>query len=280
MAKKYYDVIIIGGGVSGAAIAWKLAKYDLKVLLLEKEADLATGTTKANTAIIHGGYNADPSTVKGRLNVKGNQQIKEIVRDLNVPFKEIGSLVVALEGDDISQLTKLLENGNKNGVKSLEIVDQAWLQKNEPNLTDEARAALYSPTAGVINPWEFALAMAENAVQNGLDIQLETKVTDIIMKDKQVTGVETNKGSFYGNYIVNAAGLFADEIARMVGIDKVKIQPRKGEYYLYDQAYDFAVNHIIFQLPKSHSKGIVVTKSVDNNLMIGPTSEPVAGKMT
>lgn len=278
MNKKEYDVLIIGGGIVGCSIAWKLSRYKLKVLLVEKEPDIATGTTKANTAIIHAGYNANPNTLKGRLNVKGNEQVEKIVEDLNVPFKRIGSLVVAVEGDDLSVLDKLYKQGKENRVKGLKIVDRTWLREQEPNLTQKAVAALWAPTAGVVTPWEYALAMIENAVQNNVEIMLQTEVEDIFTEEGHVVGVKTNRGNFQARYVINAAGLFSGEVARMVGIDKIKITPRKGEYIIYDKAMDFEVNHVIFPVPTPVTKGIVVTKTVDGNLLIGPTADEVEKK--
>ncbi|ADQ15050.1 NAD(P)/FAD-dependent oxidoreductase [Halanaerobium hydrogeniformans] len=277
MSKKY-DVIIIGAGISGCAVAWRIARYDLDILLLDKEADIATGTTKANTAIIHAGYNADPKKLKGRLNNKGNIQIKEIVKDLNIPFEEIGSLVVGVEGDDLSVLDDLLEKGKENGVEGLKIVDKEWLRENEPNIAENAVAALWAPTAGIITPWEFALAMAENAVVNGAEVQLETKVEDIIIEDDRVVGVKTNQGEFEADYVINAAGVYADEISKMAGVEKVDITPRKGEYYIYDHAKDYELNHVVFPIPTPISKGIVVAPTVEHNILIGPTSETVDSK--
>ncbi|MTI59490.1 MAG: NAD(P)/FAD-dependent oxidoreductase [Firmicutes bacterium] len=278
MSSNKFDVLIIGGGIVGCAIAWKLSRYNLKVGLIEKEPDIAVGTTKANTAIIHAGYNANPKTLKGRLNVKGNEQIEKLVKDLEIPFKRIGSLVVAVKGDDLTVLDKLYEKGIKNKVAGLKIVDQQWLRENEPNLTKDAVAALWAPTAGIISPWEYALAMIENAVENNVKLMLETEVRDIIREGNQVVAVKTNRGNIKTDFIINAAGLFSDEIARMVGIDKVSIKPRKGEYILYDKAMDFTVNHVIFPVPTPISKGVVITNTVDNNVLIGPTSDPVASK--
>jgi glycerol-3-phosphate dehydrogenase len=278
LSKDKYDVIIIGAGVSGCAVAWKLARYNLDILLLEKAPDVATGTTKANTAIIHAGYNADPEKQKGRLNNKGNVQIKQIVKDLSEPFEEIGSLVVGMEDDDLSVLDELLEKGKKNGVEGLEIVDKEWLQREEPNLSDKAVKALWAPTAGIITPWEFALAMAENAVVNGVELKLETEVLDVYTENDKVTGVKTNAGDFTADYVINAAGLYADDVARMVGIEKINIHPRKGEYYIYDHAKDFEINHVLFPIPTKISKGIVCTKTIEDNLLIGPTSDFVDSK--
>ncbi len=278
MSNKKYDIIIVGGGVSGCAVAWKLSRYNLNVLLLEKEPDLAAGTTKANTAIIHAGYNADPNKLKGRLNVKGNVEIKEIAKDLSIPFKEIGSLVVGVKGDDLSILDELLEKGKKNKVEGLKIVDKEWLRENEPHLTKDAEAALWAPTAGITTPWEFAVAMAENAVANGVKVELETEVMDVLTEEDKVVGVKTNKGNFEADYVINAAGLYADDVARMVGIEKIEIRPRKGEYYIYDKAKGFDVNHVIFPIPTPISKGIVVTRTIENNLLIGPTSDPIDDK--
>lgn len=273
-----YDVIIIGAGISGCAVAWKLAKYNLDILLLEKEADIATGTTKANTAIIHAGYNADPDKLKGHLNVKGNQGIREAADKLNIPYNEIGSLVVGLEDDDLSVIDELYEKGLENNVPDMEIVGKEWLREHEPNISPKAVKALWAPTAGVITPWEAALAMAQNAVANGAEVKLETEVEDVLTKNGEVTGVKTNQGDFAADYVVNAAGLYADKIAEMVGIEKININPRKGEYYIYDHAKDFAVNHVVFPVPTPISKGIVVTPTVEDNLLIGPTSENVNSK--
>ena len=273
-----YDVIIIGAGISGCAVAWKLARYNLDILLLEKEADVATGTTKANTAIIHAGYNADPDKLKGHLNVKGNQGIREAADKLNIPYNEIGSLVVGLEDDDLSVIDELYEKGLENNVPDMEIVGKEWLREHEPNISPKAVKALWAPTAGVITPWEAALAMAQNAVTNGAEVKLETEVEDVLTKNGEVIGVQTNQGDFAADYVVNAAGLYADEIAKMVGIEKININPRKGEYYIYDHAKDFAVNHVVFPVPTPISKGIVVTPTVEDNLLIGPTSETVDSK--
>ncbi|RQD74567.1 MAG: NAD(P)/FAD-dependent oxidoreductase, partial [Halanaerobium sp. MSAO_Bac5] len=278
MSQNKYDVIIVGGGISGCAVAWKLARYNLDVLLLEKDPDVATGTTKANTAIIHAGYNADPEKQKGRLNNKGNIQIKQIVKDLNIPFEEIGSLVVGMEGDDLSVLDELLEKGKRNGVEGLEIVDREWLLREEPHINKDVVAALWAPTAGIITPWEFALAMAQNAVANGAEIQLETEVLDVYTENGKVTGVKTNKGDYQTDYVVNAAGLYADDLAKMVGVEKIEIHPRKGEYYIYDHAKDFEINHVLFPIPTKISKGIVCTPTVEDNLLIGPTSDFVDSK--
>lgn len=276
--KKKYDLIIIGGGISGCAVAWKLARYNLDILLVEKEADVAVGTTKANTAIIHAGYNADPEKLKGHLNVKGNQGIREAAEKLNIPYHEIGSLVVGLEDDNLNVIDELYEKGLKNNVPKMEIVGKEWLRKHEPNISPKAVKALWAPTAGVITPWEAALAMAQNAVTNGAEVKLETEVEDIITEAGQVVGVKTNQGNFAADYVVNAAGLYADEIAKMVGIEKINITPRKGEYYIYDHAKDFAVNHVVFPVPTKISKGIVVTPTVENNILIGPTSHNVKSK--
>ena len=277
MSKKY-DVIIIGAGISGCAVAWKLARYNLDILLLEKEADVAAGTTKANTAIMHAGYNADPNKLKGRLNVKGNEEIREVSKKLNIPYKEIGSLVVGLEDDDLNVIDELYQKGLKNNVKNMEIVDRDWLFEHEPHISRDAVKALWAPTAGVITPWEAALAMVQNAVANGAEVKLETAVEDVLTEDGKVVGVKTNQGNFAADYVVNAAGLYADEVAKMVGVEKINITPRKGEYYIYDHAKDFAVNHVVFPVPTPISKGIVVTPTVENNLLIGPTSHNVKSK--
>ncbi len=273
-----YDVVIIGGGVIGCAIARELSQYNLKTVLVEKEPDVATGTTKANTALIHAGYNADPNTLKGQLNMKGNKLFDQIAKDLHVPFKRIGSLVVATEGDNLSVLDELYNRGCANKVEDLKIVDKSWLGQNEPSLSDKAVAALWAPTAGIICPWELTLALAQNAQKNGVEIMLETEVEEVLSEEGKIVGLKTNRGMIKTDYVINAAGLFADKIAKMVGIDKISITPRIGEYYVYDKERDFNVNHIIFPVPNRITKGTIVTPTVDGNLMIGPTSDVVEDK--
>lgn len=271
------DVIIIGGGVVGCAIARELSKYRLNTTLLEKEEDLAFGVSKSNSGIIHPGTQNPPDSLKGRLCVQGNRLIRKIARDLGVHFEEVGELIVIFNQAEIPQLLQIKKEGEMLGVPGLKIVDQAWLMKNEPNLNPQALAALYAPTAGIISPYRLTYDMAENAKKNGVKIRLAHKVSKIIRHEKCFE-LETNKGVHLSRFIINAAGLYADEIARMAGVNDIFIKPRKGEEYLLDKKREHIVNHILFPLPTPSSKGILVIKTSDGNPMIGPTAEDIVDK--
>ncbi len=267
-----YDVIIIGAGVTGCAVAYELSKYNTNVLILEKENDVSMGTTKANSAIIHAGYDPDPGTDMAKYNVKGNEMIRNMVADLDVPFAQIGSLVVAFSEDELPTLKTLYDRGVENGVPDMEIWDEAKLKEAEPNIAKEAKGALFAPTAGVINPWDFALAMAEVAVKNGAELKVNTKVENIEKIDGGYK-VTTNNGTYEAKFICNAAGVQADQISEMVNEKKFTITPNKGEYYLLDKNQGELVNHVIFQCPNDKGKGVLVAPTVHGNLIVGPNSE-------
>lgn len=271
------DVVIIGGGVIGTAIARELSRYRLDITLIEKEEDVAMGTSKGNSGIIHAGYDADFKTLKGQLNVKSNPQFDKLCRDLKVPFKRIGSLVVGFTKEDFNKLKDLKENGEKNGIKNLKIITDDELFKLEPNLNPQAKYALYAPNAGIISPYELTIALADNAVINGAKVLLETEVKDIRIENGQVCGLLTNRGLIEIRVIINAAGLYADEMAKGVG-ENFKIKPLKGEYQLFDKQWGNLVNHILFPIPTKLSKGILVAPTVHNNLLIGPNSYQVEEK--
>ncbi|MBU1035153.1 NAD(P)/FAD-dependent oxidoreductase [bacterium] len=271
------DVVIIGGGVIGTAIARELSRYRLDITLIEKEEDVAMGTSKGNSGIIHAGYDADFKTLKGQLNVKSNLQFDKLCRDLKIPFKRIGSLVVGFTKEDFNKLKDLKENGEKNGIKNLKIITDDELFKLEPNLNPQVKYALYAPAAGIISPYELTIALADNAVINGAKVLLETEVKDIRIENGQVCGVVTNLGLIETRVIINAAGLYADEMAKGVG-ENFKIKPLKGEYQLFDKQWGNLVNHILFPIPTKLSKGILVAPTVHNNLLIGPNSYQVEEK--
>ncbi|MCK8826685.1 NAD(P)/FAD-dependent oxidoreductase [Natroniella acetigena] len=275
--KQKTEVLIIGGGVVGTAIARELSKYRLDVILVEKEADVCTGTSKANTALLHAGFNADVNTLKGKLNVRGNELYHQLEKELDVPIKWIGALVVAKKESDMDKLEELLENGQQNGVPDLEIIERKELFELEPNLNPDSIAALYAPTAGIVNPFELTVAFAENAVENGVEVLLESEVLDIEEQDDYKL-VRTAQGDIEAELVINAAGLYSDKLANMVGSDDFEITPRKGEYYLYDKKLDIDVNHTIFPVPTEVSKGIVITPTDEANLLIGPNVEEVEDK--
>jgi len=272
-------VLIIGGGITGTAISRELSKYRVNVVLIEKERDIAFGgPTKANTAIIHAGYDDKPGTMAAKLCKKGNAVWERLSTELGIPFKRIGSLVVALNDDELPVLYELMRRGKTNGVQDLRIITDEELFEAEPNLNRKAVAGLYAPSAGVVSPYEAAMALAENAKMNDVSILLETRATGIIIKDRKIRGVQTNRGTIHAEYVINAAGLFADEISAMAGIDDFKIIPRKGEYVIYDKDLTGLVRHILFPIPSPISKGITVTPTVDGNIIAGPTAHDIKDK--
>ena len=266
-----FDVTIIGAGVIGCSVSRELSKYNLKTCVIEKSSDVASGTTKANSAIVHGGYDANPSTMKGKLNAKGNAMFTSLAKELDFPFKRNGSLVLCFDINHMGDLEKLLEQGTKNGVPDLAILDGDQVREMEPNVTLSCVGALYAPTGGIVCPYEMTIAMAENAYTNGVEFEFETEVTNIEKKSSNYI-IKTNKGDIETKVIINAAGLFSDEINNMVSNYKFKILPKRGEYVLFDRACGDMVTKTIFQLPTKLGKGVLVTPTVDGNLLIGPNA--------
>ncbi len=263
-----YDVIIIGAGIVGTTIARELSKSKAKVLILEKGIDVSMGATKTNSAIVHGGFAEKHEALKGRLCYKGRIQFKELDRQLNFGFEETGSLVITTE-DDKAPLEKLMENGIKNGLNDLSIIGQEEIQRIEPELTHDVKWALYCKGAGICSPYEMAIAMAENAIKNGVTLALENKVIGI-EKTGDAFKVRTDKGEYDGKYVINAAGVYSDEISRMVGVDNFEILPRSGEYILFTRGTGDPINTVIFQLPTKFGKGVLVASTYYGNLLIGP----------
>lgn len=267
------DVVVIGAGVTGTAVARELARYQVKVFLVEKYPDVACGCTKANTAIVHAGYDATPGSWKAKLNVRGAAVYPQVCQELEVEFKPTGSLVVALAEDQVSHLYELLNRGYVNGVPDLEIIGREQLLAQEPYVNPKAVAALWAPTAGLVNPWGLAIAQAENAAENGVEVLLGAPVVGLELKDGLVTSVQTPTVIIETRYVVNAGGRYSDEIAAMVGQDDFRIVPRKGEYYVFDKRFGYMVGCPLFPVPTAVSKGILVTPSVDGNLLIGPNAQ-------
>ena len=266
-----YDVAIVGAGVVGGLIARELSRYNLNVALLEKCNDVAMGTTKANSAIVHGGFDAHNGTLKAELNVKGTAMMPELCKKLSVPFKKNGSVVVAFSESEMDHINELYDRGIKNGVPGLSVIDQAELRRIEPNISDSAVGALLCESAGIVCPYELTIAAVENAVTNGVEFIRNCNVTDIEENEGGYT-LKTSLGDISAKYIINAAGNFSDDLARMVGYDEIEIIPRKGEYYLLDKSVGNLAVHTIFQCPNEMGKGILVTPTVDGNLLIGPTA--------
>ena len=268
-----YDVLIIGAGVSGAFIARKLSRYNLKVLLLEKENDVGNVTSNANSAIIHSGYDPVPGTLKAKLNVLGNAMYDEIAEDLDVHFYRIGSITVATNEKQLATLQDLLKRSEENGVEA-RILSKEELKELEPNVSSAALGGLLAPTAGIIDPFNLVIHCVENAVDNGVELKLDEEVLSI-KYDSDHFEVETNKGQYQSKLVVNAAGLGSEKIARMVEDVDWHLTPRKGEYFVLDH-YDLGlVNHVIFPLPSEKGKGVLVSLTSSNNYIVGPSSELV-----
>ena len=269
-----YDAAIIGAGVSGAMIARELSRYNLKTVIIEKCPDIAMGTTKANSAIVHAGFDAETGTLKAKLNVRGTELMPEVCRELNVPFKPIGSLVVAYSEKDTLKI--LYNRGIANGVPKMSIVDKEKLRELEPNISEEAVGALLAETAGIVCPYELAIAAVQNAVKNGAELIRDCEVTGISYDDAFI--LNTSKGEIKAKYVVNAAGVFSDTVARMIGDDSFNIIIRKGEYYLLDKAESAKLSHVLFACPNEMGKGILLTPTVDGNVLAGPTALDIEDK--
>lgn len=271
------DVIIIGGGVVGCAIARELAKFRLQVLLLEKTDDLCNGQSKANTAIIHGGYDAKPGTQKARFNVAGNKMYEAVCAQLDVPRKWNTSLVVSFSLDDHDKLEALLRQGEVNGVPGLRIIGQQELRAREPNVGRTAAEALLVPTGGIVCPYELTVAFAENAAANGVKFRRNAEVLSVA-KTEGGWRVACKDAVYRTRAVVNAAGLYSDRINNMVSEDEFHIRPRRGEYYIVDKKYAEVFHAAMFQLPTKMGKGILVSPTVDGTVLIGPTAEDIDDK--
>ncbi len=272
------DVIIIGGGVVGCMIARELSKYNLAITLVEKNEDVACGTSKANSAVIHAGFDAKPGTLKAKLNVRGNTFFPALCEELDVPFKNNGSLVLAFDDEEINTVGELMERGKTNGVPGLDYWDTDKILEVEPYLKKTVRRALYAPTAGIICPYEFTIALAENSYQNGVKYLFEAPVTGVEKITDENLVVRTSKGDLQGKYVINAAGLFADEISKLAGAEEYQIIPRKGEYLIFDKEYGYLAQMVLFPTPSKISKGILVCPTVDGNVFIGPNSNNIDDK--
>jgi glycerol-3-phosphate dehydrogenase len=270
------DVIIIGAGVTGAAVARYLSRYKADICVLERESDVCAGTTKANSAIVHAGHDAKPGTLKARFNIEGSEMMEDLSRELDIPYKRNGSLVVCHKGQDASGLNKLLEKGKANGVKDLRIIEKEELHRLEPSLSDDCESALFAPTGAIICPFTLNIALAENACTNGVRFYFNCEVTDVIFTGDHYK-VTTGRGVFEAKAVVNAAGVYADVINNMVSEKKYHITPRKGQYLLLDRNTS-PVSHTIFSLPTKMGKGVLVTPTVHGNTLIGPTAEDIPDK--
>lgn len=278
-----YDIAIIGAGVVGSAIARELSRYQANICVIEKEEDVCNGTSKANSAIIHAGFDAKPNSLKAKLNVRGNELMDEISEELDIPFTRNGSLVVCTKDQDRSGLEELLEKAAVNGVPGCRIVEREELLQMEPNVADDVTCALYAPTGGIVCPFHMTMAFAENANVNGVSFFLNTEVQHIQKSENgyviKTLHTDTSEVETYeAKVVINAAGVYADELNNMVSDHKLHITARKGEYCLLDKDAGTHVKHTVFQLPSKMGKGVLVTPTVHGNLLVGPTAIDVEDK--
>ena len=266
------DVVIVGGGVCGCSLLYELSRYKLSAVLVEKENDVSVGTTKANSAIVHAGYDPHPGTTMARYNVEGNALVKELCEKLDVPYKQIGSLVLAFDADQDALVRELFDRGTQNGVPGMKVLSAAEVREMEPNVSPEVTSALYAPSAGIVSPWELAIALAETAVKNGAQVELNSEVTSIQPIDG---GFRVTAGGkeIDTRFVVNAAGIWSDKINDMAAPHTFTVSANKGEYFLLDKSLGTLVNHVIFQCPSKVGKGVLVSPTVHGNLIVGPNAE-------
>lgn len=272
-----YDICIIGAGVTGCAVARELSRYEANICVIEKCEDVCCGTSKANSAIVHAGFDAPNGSLMAKLNVQGNERMEELAKELDFPFRRNGSLVVCLHEEDLPKLRGLYDKGVKNGVKGLRILSKQEAREIEPNLAEDVAGALYAPTGGIVCPFLMTIAFAENANTNGVEFQFDTNVMGIRKEDGYFC-IETNKGIRKSRYIVNAAGVYADKIHQMVSSTKMRITARKGEYCLLDHSAGAHVSHTVFMLPTKMGKGVLVSPTIHGNLIVGPTAADIEDK--
>lgn len=270
-----YDVVIAGAGVTGSMLARELTRYNLKIVMLEKQNDIAMGASKANSAIVHGGYDPEPGTLKALLNVKGVELMKKATKELNVPFRLNGSLVVGFGEKDDEAVKELYERGITNGVTGLEVISGDKARELEPNLSPDITSALLVNNAGIVCPYELTLAAAGNAMDNGAELICNFDIVKIERNGDKFTVTSDDGKTVEAKYFVNCAGLYSDKLAKMAGDGFFEIIPRAGEYLLLDKTEGKTVDKTIFQVPNENGKGILVTPTVDNNLLLGPTASRV-----
>lgn len=273
-----YDVAIIGSGIVGASIFRELTKYNLNVVVIEKDNDVSMGSTKANSAIVHSGYDPEPGTLMAKYNVEGNKMFDKLCSDLSVPFKRNGSLIIAFNDNDLKVIDELHKRGIENKVDGIRILSRDEVFEIEPNLNEEVIGALYAPTGGIVGIYELTIALMENGIDNGGELRLNSKVV-AINKDKDKFTISIDNGDVIeSKYVINAAGVYADEIHNMVAKENFKITPRRGEYFLLDKSQGSLIKQTIFQCPNELGKGILVTPTVHGNLLVGPDATDIIDK--
>jgi len=276
--KNHYDAVIIGGGMVGCAIARELSRYKISVAVLEKEDDVSWGTSCRNSGVVHAGFNNRPGTLMAKFCVEGNKSFAELCLQLDVPYKKMGKLVVAKKKEEIKDLQKLKQQGDANGVDNLQIIDYSEVKRLEPNI--EGIAALYSPETAITSPYLLTIALAENALNNGVSFFLNTRVESITRLNNSHFKIITNRGEFTSSYVINSAGLYADKIARMAGTEKYHLYPCRGEYHILDKNVSRLISRPIYPVtsPSSQWLGVHLTPTIDGNILIGPSNEYIKSK--
>lgn len=271
-------IIVIGGGVIGCSVARELCRYDAEITVIERFNDVSSGTTKANSGIVHAGFDAKPGTLKAKFNMLGNAMFEKLSKELDFPFKRNGAFVLCFDKQELPLLRELYDRGIANGVEDLFLLNPDEVHAIEPAITDDIAGALYAKTSGIVSPYEMAIAYAENAAVNGCEFRLNEKVTDLKRNGEGWDVVTEKCGVYYGDIVINCAGVHADEINNLVCEKKLTIIPRKGEYMLYDKTCGYLTSTTIFQMPSKMGKGILVAPTTHGNIITGPTAKDVDNK--
>jgi glycerol-3-phosphate dehydrogenase len=276
MRRYGFDVVILGAGIIGSTIARELTRYDLRVAVLDRAADIPSGASRANSSMIHAGFDDKPGTVKARFCSAGNRLYRGLAEELDFRLVPCGSYVCAFDEEQERHLETLRSQGERNGVPGMEIIAGEELRRREPHASGAITRALWAPSGAIVNNFEAVLAFIDNAQNNGAELFLETEVQDLLLLEGrgEILGVRTNRGDFLAPIVINAAGVHSDRIARMAGDDSFAIRPTRGEYFIFDKAVGHLVKGFFFACPSKAGKGITVACTAENNLLIGPTSTP------
>ena len=272
-----FDVVVIGAGVVGGMMARELTRYTQSVCIVERGADVALGATRANSAIVHAGYDAKPGTLKARLNVRGSVMMENVCRELGVKYKRNGSLVVGFNNEDCAALTELVERGKANGVEGVRLVERDELLTLEPNIGSSVTVALHAPTGAIVCPYELCMSAVGSAMDNGAELKLNFSV-DKIEKNEKGYKVYSGENFVEAKFVINCAGVYSDEVAALVGDNSFTVRPRRGEYVLLDRECGSHISHTIFRCPSKMGKGVLVSPTVDGNLLVGPSAEDISDK--
>ena len=272
-----FDCVVVGAGVVGGLVARELTKYNLSVCMLEKMSDVAMGATRANSAIVHAGFDAKEGTLKAKLNVRGSEMMESVCRELGVKYKRNGSLVVGFNGEDAKTLHELIERGHKNGVKGLSFIEREEIVKLEPNIGKGVTCALRAETGAIVCPYELCMAAVGNAMDNGAELKLNFEVTKIENTDG-VYKIYSGSECVEAKTVINCAGVYSDDVAALIGDDSFSVRPRRGEYMLLDKECGSLITHTVFRCPSKMGKGVLVSPTVDGNLLLGPTAEDIDDK--